>query len=235
MAAIVKSVTTSQSASGSSNDPSNADFLKYLPAVRTHAGITFRDLPAADREDAVAEAVAASYCNYLSLSRRGRKHVITPATLARYGVLHARAGRHIGGGQDSQRDVLSWRAQRAGGFEVMSLSRGNGYRFDCLRVPDQPVWRLTLLHDRRTPIPDQVAFRQDWSTFMAQQTDRTRQAIALLAEGDQRCEVADKLGVTAPAITQRMNRARREWEALQSDSPRTARADRQALPPDEAR
>jgi hypothetical protein len=82
-----------------------------------------------------------------------------------------------------------------------------------------------LLADRRSAVPDLVAFRVDWSAFLAGQADRTRTAMSMLAEGYRRSEVADRLGVTRPAITQRMNKAQREWERFQDDAPRTGSRD----------
>jgi DNA-directed RNA polymerase specialized sigma24 family protein len=187
-------------------------FLEFLPAVRRHANISFRQLPHADREEAVAEAVAAAFINYASAQRRGKSHSINRSMLATFAVRHVRDGRHVGGSQDSRKDVMSRKAQRARGFSVLRLPSMDGHVFDCLSAPDQPVWKDHLLHDRRTPPPDQVAFRIDWSRFLAQQNDRTRRAIGLLAAGYRRSEVADTLGVTRPAITQRMDRVRRDWE-----------------------
>jgi hypothetical protein len=200
----------------------NRGFLEHLPAVHTHAHIQFRHLNQIDREEAVAEAVAGAFCNYASTRRRRKAHAIAPTMLAQFGVLHVKTGRHIGGAQDSKRDVLSWRAQRAGGFKVRLLGWNDEEIYDCLTAPDQPVWRWVLLEDHRTPVPDQVAFRLDWSTFLAQQTDRTRQAIGMLAAGHRRCEVADRLGVTRPALTQRMNRVRRDWGKFRADGERSA-------------
>jgi hypothetical protein len=61
-------------------------------------------------------------------------------------------------------------------------------------------------------VPDQVAFRCDWSEALAQQNDRVRQMIGLLAAGYLRCNVTEKFGITRPAITQRMDRVRRDWD-----------------------
>ncbi len=91
----------------------------------------------------------------------------------------------------------------------MSLPIRDVYAFDCLTAPDQSVWRDSLLHDRSTPPPDQAAFRIDWSRFLAGQTDRTRTAIAMLAAGYKQVEVADHLGITPPAVCQRMKTAKR--------------------------
>ena len=62
---------------------------------------------------------------------------------------------------------------------------------------------------------DQAVFRIDWSDFLRQQHDRTRKCLALLAEGHKRCEVADRMGTTPPAVTQRMARVEREWDRFQ--------------------
>jgi DNA-directed RNA polymerase specialized sigma24 family protein len=74
-----------------------------------------------------------------------------------------------------------------------------------------------LLEDKTTPVPDQAAFRVDLSEFMTQQSDRTRQAMALLAAGYRQTEVADRLGCTPSAICQRVKRAEREWMAWQAE------------------
>jgi hypothetical protein len=191
------------------------EFLKLLPAIQTHARISFRHLPATDRAEAVAEATAAAFLNYESAQRRGKTHAVNQNMLATYAVRHVKDGRHVGGSRDGKRDVLSRKAQRAGGFKVYSLGGKHEQVYNCLSAPDQPVWRDHLLHDRRTPVPDQVAFRCDWSTFLAQQTDRVRQMIGLLAAGHRRCDVAEKFGITPSAITQRMDRVKREWKHFQ--------------------
>jgi hypothetical protein len=95
-------------------------------------------------------------------------------------------------------------------------------------APDQPVWRETLLHDRRTPVPDQVAFRLDWSAFLAQQPNRACQAISLLAEGYKRCKVPASESFR---LTQRMNRAWRDWIVFRErDTQNASPADRPKEP-----
>jgi len=217
MAAIPSSVPNPATRpSPKPNQPADG-FLKYLRAVKTHAEIWFRDRDAADQEECISEAIAAAFVNYTSACRRGRSAAIRPSMLARYAIQHVNACRHVGGSQETKTDVLSRRAQQAHGFEVQSLPDDAVYDFNVLKVPDQKVWRLNLLHDRSTPVADQAAFRIDWSRFLARQHDRTRTAMALLAAGDRRCEVAEKLGVTNAAITQRMARVEKEWLAYQGE------------------
>ena len=185
----------------------NATFLRFLPAVQTHAAIHFRTLPAADREDAISESVATAFVNFKSAYQRGRADKLTPSTVAKYAILHARTGRDVGRSDENTSDVLSRRAQVIRGFEVYKLPSDALHRYDCMRDPTSPVWKALLLEDRRTSVADQATFRLDWSAFLARQTDRTRTAVASLAAGYKRCEVADQLGVTPPAMTQ----PQRDW------------------------
>lgn len=44
----------------------------------------------------------------------------------------------------------------------------------------------------------------------------------MLAAGYKRCEVADKLGITAPAVTEKTDRVEREWDRFQGGQERAA-------------
>ena len=83
--------------------------------------------------------------------------------------------------------------------------------------PAAPVWKQVLLEDKSTPVPDQAAFRIDWSDFLRQQHDRTRRILAMLAEGHKQVEVADELGTSTAAVWQRIAKAEREWESFRGD------------------
>ena len=203
-------------APGDPDSNPNNRFLEYVPVVETHAAISFRHLPETEREEAVAESLAAAFLNFVSARRRGTLTALKPSRLAHYAVLHTRNGKHVGGSMDSKRDVMSFRAQKAGNFQVHRLPWDDTRVYDVLKAPEH-VWRQTLLEDRRTPVADQVRFRLDFSSFVARQHDRTRTAMALLAAGDRRSEVAEKLNVTPSAITQRMAKVEREWLAYQGD------------------
>jgi len=199
-------------------------FLKLLPAVQAHAMNQFRYLPDVDREEAIAEATAAALLNFRIAERHNKANTVTPGTLARFAVLHVRNGRHVGGSQDRRKDVLSRSAQRRYGFRVHALPDERAHSYDCMKDPTLPVWKAVLMDDRRTPVPDQVSFRRDWSSFLAKQSDRTRTALAMLGAGYKQNEVADRLGVTPPAICQRIKKARREWQNLQQIDPDDTRA-----------
>ncbi len=200
------------------NGNRNDRFLKLLPAVKLHAQIQFRNLPYADKEEAISESVAAAFCNYTSACQRGKEHVVRPSTLAHYSVLNVKAGRHPGGSWESKTDAMSRVAQRKHGFRVYRVADVDGYAFDCMTAPEQPVWKDRLLYDRRTSPADLACFRIDWSRFLAGQTDRTRVLLGMLGSGHRSVEIADRLGITASAICQRRKKAAREWASFQGDT-----------------
>lgn len=211
------STPTNRHHSDGSSKQSGHGFLRFLPAVQTHAGIQFRHLSEADREEAVAEAVAGAFINYRSAQRRGTTHRLHPSTVARYAVSGVKDGRRAGGGCATKTDVLSFKAQRRGGYEVYPLPRFEDCPFDCMKAPDQQVWRDRLVYDRRALPADLACLRIDWSSFMAGQADRTRTLLAMLAAGFKQTEVADHLGVTPAAVCQRRSKARREWASFQGE------------------
>ena len=87
----------------------------------------------------------------------------------------------------------------------------------CHRFPDLcQIVKCSPPGLARWTLPsDQAAFRIDWSKFLAGQSDRTRCTLAMLAACYMQTEVADRLNVTPPAICQRINKARREWQNFQ--------------------
>ncbi len=97
MAAIPKPISTRGVRSAKSSTDVNTTFLKYLPAVQTHAAIQFRGLSHADREEAVAESVAAAFVGVRTAVHSGKAHRLRPSTVAHYSVLNVKSGRHVGG------------------------------------------------------------------------------------------------------------------------------------------
>src|SRR3954451_16258082 len=87
------------------------DFLPLLPGVATHARLRFRGLNPADREEAVADAVAQAFVWFVRLKERGKEPSCFPVALAKYAALAVRCGRHVGR-QLATRDALSWQARR---------------------------------------------------------------------------------------------------------------------------
>src|SRR5262245_51597139 len=90
----------------------HADFHTLLSVVGGHALVTVRDHYEVDREELVAEAVAAAYESYVRLKARGKDPVRDfPTAMATFAVLHVRDDRHVGSAC-SCTDVLSRKARQ---------------------------------------------------------------------------------------------------------------------------
>src|SRR3972149_3162513 len=124
-------------------------FLAMLPVIRDYADHAFRHLAPEGREDAVHEVVANAVVAFARLVQSGKSHLAYPTVLARYGVAQLREGRRVGNPLRIG-EVLSEYAQRKKGFAVERLDR-----FD----KESGEWIEAVVEDRRTPRPDQVAFR----------------------------------------------------------------------------
>ena len=201
----------------------HADFLTLIPIVTRHARIVFRGRPAAEREEAVAEAVAAAFESYLALKARGQDPVRDfPSVMATFAVLHVQTGRHVGGHQNTT-DVLSPQAQARHHFQVASLSRDApppDWQQDGLRPSRHvlnDVYEERLQDNRQTPIPDQVAFRLDWPAFLQTLSERDRRMALALAEDRPATEVAARFGLSRARVTQLRQHWCQQWRASQED------------------
>jgi hypothetical protein len=182
----------------------HVEFLVLLPVVERHANFVFRAHP--DREEAVAEAVAASFESYLALKERGKNPHDFPSSLAKFAVLHVKDARHVGSSSSST-DVLSRKAQNRHCFRVVSLPPVNGL----------PAYEERLRDDTRTPVADQVAFRIDWPAFLQSLTERDRQMAHALAEDEPAKEVAQRFRVSPGRVTQLRRRWHRDWRDFQGE------------------
>ncbi|MGE3807456.1 MAG: hypothetical protein AB7K24_22560 [Gemmataceae bacterium] len=168
-------------------------FLTILPTIETHARISFRHIPCADkRADRVAETVALAFKWFVRISERGKDATRFPTILAGYAVRAVRSGRRVCG-QLAHKDVLSERAQQLHGFCVGSL-------------PQCPVLDPNLseaLQDNRiTPVPDQVAFRIDFPTWMKDLGRREQRLVSAMAQSHRTMDLARKFHLSPGRISQ---------------------------------
>ncbi len=198
------------------------EFLALQPIVERHNQIVFRHLPAADREEAVAEAVAAAFASYVQLKARGRDALKQfPTALAAYAALHVKDDRHVGGTCRGT-DALSKKAQRRHGFRVQSLPLSTRRSFEELSSGVAAQRQLDAFEERlqdntRTPVPDQAAFRIDFPLFLQGLTERDRRLAEYLALGYSAKQAADQFGLTPGRITQLRQEWCREWHAFHSE------------------
>jgi hypothetical protein len=174
-------------------------------AIEKHAQVAFRHLPAVEREDAVAEAIAAGFTSFIRLKAKGRDPSAHPSTLAEYAVLHVKSARHVGSKLNT-RDVLSKAARQRRGFGVQSLSQ------------HEQEWNDILADDTVTPIADQVSFRIDWAAFLETLSRRDRLIVHYLAQRHAAKWVASKCKLSPGRITQLRQRLRTEWHAFQGEA-----------------
>jgi hypothetical protein len=182
------------------------DFLLMLPVVERRARFAFRHLPFVDREEAMAEAVAAAFVSFVSLKARGKFPCAFPGTLAVFAVMHVRSGRHVGGGSNSA-EVSSFRVQRQQGFQLQLIAS------------NLAGWDEHFLDSTAVPVPDQVRFKLDWTDFLRSLPRRHRRMIRSLAQGHLANQVAQEFQVSPSRITQLRQHWQRRWQEFLGETP----------------
>ncbi len=187
------------------------DFLLILPVVERRARFAFRHLPVVDREEAMAEAVAAAFVSFVSLKARGKLPCSFPGALAVFAVMHVRSGRHVGGGCSSA-EVSSFHVQRRCGFQLHLIAS------------NLVGWDEHFLDSAAVPVPDQVSFKLDWSDFLRSLPRRHRRMIRSLAQGHLANQVAQEFQVSPSRITQLRKHWRRRWQEFLGEAPAAVEA-----------
>jgi len=183
------------------------DFLRVEPAVREHARIRFRRLRPDQKEEAVAETVAAACVSYAHLASQGKLGRAFTTSLADFAVRHTALGRHVGGSQSSS-DVTSPLARKRHGFSLHYLSPGHDYH--GLRP---------LVTERRAYSPaDVAAFRIDFSEWLTGFPRRDRRIIGRMIAGDGTFAVADRFGVTPGRVSQLRRKYELSWRVFQREA-----------------
>ena len=204
------------------NSQEHDDFLALAPIVKRHAQITFRHLPQTEREEAIAEAVASAFVSFVSLKNQDRNPVHEfPTVMATFAVLHVKNDRHVGS-KASSRDVLSKMAQRRHGFRVESLPVSTRTSFEKLHGSPNgrkqlDVFEEWLMDNTRTPVPDQVDFRIDFTFFLDSLTQRDRRLAHFLSLGHSGKQAADSFKLTPGRVTQLRQQWQREWRVMQGE------------------
>jgi hypothetical protein len=177
-------------------------FVRLLPDVHRGIRFAFRHLRAEAREEAVQEALAHAYWFVVLLALKNRLDLAYATILGKYAIAHVRSGRRFTGG-DEKHDVLSHHAQRVHGFGVRRLDH---------RPKDGDSWREAVAEDRRTPVPDQVAFRLDFPRWLATHSARDRAIARQLADGERTTDVAQRFRLSMGRISQLRREFAESWE-----------------------
>jgi hypothetical protein len=177
------------------------DFLEIQPVVEQRARFAFRHLPIVDREEAMAEAVAAAFVSFVRLKAKGKFPGTFPSTLAVFAILHVRSGRHVGGGSCST-DVSSFAAQRRRGFQLHLIAS------------NLTGWDEHFIDSAAASVLDQVRFKLDWADFLKTLPLRHRRMVRALAQGHQANQVAEEFRVSPSRITQFRQHWQRRWRSF---------------------
>ena len=167
-------------------------FLRMLPAIRQHARISFRHIKPEAREEAIQAVVCNACAAIARLAELGKLDLAYATVLARYGVSQVRDGRMTGGHLNC-RDVLSRYCQRKKNVVVERLDK-----FDS--TADE--WEEIIIEDRHTTPADVVAFRSDFSDWLASLSRRNRRIAQFLALGNRTSDASRKFGKSEGRISQ---------------------------------
>ena len=187
------------------NCQENDLFERFIPAIKRHARMAFRNFRPQDRVEAVAEVVANAFAAFRRLAERGKLDVAYPSPLARFAVAQVRSGRRVGRKLDSH-DVFSFVVQRQQGFTVASLETG-----------DPGVWREALVDNTVTPVADAAAFRLDFLAWLGSLRQRDRELIKFLSLGNTPRETARQFRLSQARISQLRSELRKGWQEFQGE------------------
>jgi hypothetical protein len=186
---------------GASNSIAD-QFLAILPSIHVQLGVAFRRFRLEERDDALQEATVNAYVAFVRLWRRGRTQLALPTPLALYAVRNWFAGRRVASPLNG-RDVTSLYAQRKHGLTLERLDRFDG---------KDRVWREIMIEDRRTPVPDQAAFRIDFPTWLQQLSQRDRMIAITLAERTTTSDAAKRFKLSWARVSQLRREFEKSWQ-----------------------
>jgi hypothetical protein len=194
-----------------------AAFVAELPRITGVLRRHLRRLPAARRDEALADAQAAAWAAWHGLLRRGRDpREVGPAGIARNAARYVRNGRKLGCGATGYAaiDVYHWRARARRGLALVRLHSmgedGPG------GTPE--AWRAWLVEDRRAHPAEEAAFRIDFAAWLARLPARKRRMAEQLAAGGTTGAVARMLGVTPAAVSMTRAWLAADWRAFQGEA-----------------
>jgi hypothetical protein len=184
-------------------------FLKtILPAVEAVARVRFRSLPAVEREESMAEAVATAMLFFVRLIERGKTPSAFAGRLAQVSVYRVMAGR-LASCPDNSGDVLSRYARRRRGFTVERLPESAEAESD---------WEQVLVETGRCTPADIAISRIDFSAWLDGMPRRRRAIAEALGAGYRTDEVAEKFHLSSGRISQLRREFEDSWRAYQQQA-----------------
>jgi hypothetical protein len=186
------------------------EFELLLPKIKEAARFSFRGLNHSDRDEAVADLIAATWSAWSGLIERGRSPLeVGPTGILKFAIKYVRGGRRVGnpGSGRGRMDLWNHRAQRALGFRLISLASAR----------QQGALRSWVVNDHRSTPADHATFLIDFREWLDRLPERRRLSAEMLSQGYGTAEVAHQLGVSPGAISQARTELARNWEKFQQD------------------
>ena len=179
------------------------EFAAFLPELSSRLSYRFRRRNIEAKEDAVAEGVGTAWQMYLSARTSGK--TVTVGNLAFYAGRAVDSGRKVAGATSI--DALSeGTLARSRMPEHVSLDALGGVSTTFCAVFGDRRWRW--------PVLDYVAPSLDWTAFEGRCCSRDRRIIKMRRAGWRQTEIASRLGISPPAVNQRLRNLRSRWEEM---------------------
>ncbi len=143
-----------------------------------------------------------SWQTYLAARRGGR----TPSVgnLAWYAIRSVLSGRRLAGMTST--DALS--ATRLARTRLGAHTSLTDFEGD----PQHAFYRVFGDRRWRWPVVDVVGAKLDWGEFLAGCDHRDKLIVEMKIEGYPQTEIAAELGISSPAVCQRLRALRRRWD-----------------------
>ena len=184
--------------------PDHTAFLALVPALEAHARFRFRFRRPAERDEAVADAIAHGFVVFVRLRQRGKQPTAFPSAFAKFIVLDVSKGQ-VGSGKLNRRDILAEPNRRRDQFTV--------HRLDS-QTRDEHCWWRDAAADRRTKVADQAAFNVDFPAWLATLAAAKRKIAEFLAHGYSADATARLVGVTPGRVSQIRRELAVDWNAF---------------------
>jgi hypothetical protein len=179
------------------------EFAAFLPELSSRLSCHFRRRNPEAREDAVAEGIGTAWRIFLS-ARMGGK-TVTAGNLAFYAGRLVDSGRKVAGATST--DALSeGTLARIRMPEHVSLDAASGVSSTFCMVFGDRRWRW--------PVLDYVAPSLDWKAFEGRCCRRDRRIIRMRRAGWRQTEIASMLGISPPAVNQRLRNLLSRWQEM---------------------
>ena len=198
---MIRSASTSDS---SDQLPlANQWFMQNHDRLMGQASFQFRHLPAGEREEAIAEALALAFGNLYRAAERGVLHHVTVTSAIDYAARQVRDGRQFAG--TNSKCMLSPRRRRLSQTRPLSIEQMAEQEEDC-HGTDADAMLSEALRDHRDDGPEAEARRHlDFLIILAKVDAKSRETFRFLAStkcDGRMADLAEGLGISRGRATQ---------------------------------